>query len=583
MNRAQAVFHRHHLRLARQQIHFAAPQAGQEIGDLAIDQMTAIELGGDLNRQPHARPGLLHRPLFRDRPQEVAAKSDKSGHLTLEDALAGFDRVHALLAWRLEIEELSQPVERHQFRLLGNADGALPLHVRMPAHRRHAGPLASDIPLHQKQVHIGRDILEAVHMLGQAHAIDADGLISLDIDRARRLDRRPGEPRYHLDLGPLDLPHARLEGLEADRVLGDEGAVDNLAIVGLCCIVSRQHMLAEPEQHGDIAARLYLVILAGKLCRVTAHHRHWILRTDHALEPALAHGVEGHDPAAALYRCLQVMQEARAVRACILAKEKDRIAMLEIVEHDSADRRADHLLQGDGCRLVAHVGAVGQVVVAVGPGKQRPAIGRLQARPPGCVKHRFLRIHPAKLLTDRGKRLIPGTGHVVIAHPVVAHRMRQPPELLKIVIAERLEFGHAVPGKDFQPRLPPRQFPKRRLGAILAKLDGFVIGRFRPGAGDTGKATRLVLLEKGGDGARADAFFTDDTGDPAKRPPAPCRSIIRHRRIIFCHHLFPSRVVLRRGNDWGRDWLRGDGTDHRHEPVSLRRGLSPMDVRSIVE
>ena len=103
-----------------------------------------------------------------------------------------------------------------------------------------------------------------------------------------------------------------------------------------------------------------------------------VLRIDETLESPFAHRVEGDDLAAALDRLLQRMQEARAVRAGVLAEIEDRVAMLEIFQHAGADRRTDNLLQRDRSRLVAHVGAVGQIVVAIHPGEQAVEIGRLE-------------------------------------------------------------------------------------------------------------------------------------------------------------------------------------------------------------
>ena len=78
---------------------------------------------------------------------EIAAEPDEGLHLARQDAFAGLDRVHALLARRLEAVLLRQLVERHQFGLLGDADGALALDVGMAAHRRDAGAGAADIAL----------------------------------------------------------------------------------------------------------------------------------------------------------------------------------------------------------------------------------------------------------------------------------------------------------------------------------------------------------------------------------------------------------------------------------------------------
>ena len=45
----------------------------------------------------------------------------------------------------VEIILLGESIERHQFRLLGDADGALALHVRMAAYRQNAGAGFADV------------------------------------------------------------------------------------------------------------------------------------------------------------------------------------------------------------------------------------------------------------------------------------------------------------------------------------------------------------------------------------------------------------------------------------------------------
>ena len=48
---------------ARLHVHLDAAQAGQQVGDLAVDEMAAVELGGDLHRQPQRRHAASIRPV----------------------------------------------------------------------------------------------------------------------------------------------------------------------------------------------------------------------------------------------------------------------------------------------------------------------------------------------------------------------------------------------------------------------------------------------------------------------------------------------------------------------------------------
>jgi hypothetical protein len=83
----------------------------------------------------------------RERAQEVAAKPDEGSNSAGQNALAGLDRVHARLARRLEAELFGKPVQRHEFGLLGDADGALALYVRVPAHGDTPVPSRPMFPL----------------------------------------------------------------------------------------------------------------------------------------------------------------------------------------------------------------------------------------------------------------------------------------------------------------------------------------------------------------------------------------------------------------------------------------------------
>ena len=53
------------------------PRHGQQVGDLAMDQVAAIELGRDLHRQAELAPGRLHPSGVRHGAHEVAAEADE--------------------------------------------------------------------------------------------------------------------------------------------------------------------------------------------------------------------------------------------------------------------------------------------------------------------------------------------------------------------------------------------------------------------------------------------------------------------------------------------------------------------------
>ena len=97
-------------------------------------------------------------------------------------ASRGIDDVHSVLLRRLEAEKLHELGDRDERHLFGDADRALALDVGVAAHRAAASARATDITAKQQQIDQHPDVGRAVSLLGQPHAIDADHLLSLNID-----------------------------------------------------------------------------------------------------------------------------------------------------------------------------------------------------------------------------------------------------------------------------------------------------------------------------------------------------------------------------------------------------------------
>ena len=95
----------------------------------------------------------------------------------------------------------------------------------MAAQGADAGAGLADIAAHQQQIGDLLDILGAVAVLGDAHAVAEDHVLGLDIDRRHALDFGASEARSPLDRLPAGGLDVGLQRLEAAGVLGDEGAV----------------------------------------------------------------------------------------------------------------------------------------------------------------------------------------------------------------------------------------------------------------------------------------------------------------------------------------------------------------------
>ncbi len=129
----------------------------------------------------------------------------------------------------------------------------------MAAQRADASAGLADVAAHQEQIGDLLDILGAVAMLGDAHAVAEDHALGLDIDRRHALDRGAGEARSALDRLPARRLDVGLQRLEAIGMLCDEGAI--LGTGG-------EHRLHHALQHRGVAADLHQMIFGGERGRV---------------------------------------------------------------------------------------------------------------------------------------------------------------------------------------------------------------------------------------------------------------------------------------------------------------------------
>ena len=81
LDATEGVLHGHRLRTAGLHVLFGAAAAGQQVGRLAVDEMTVIELGGDLHRQVHLDPGRFHGRSLGNGADKIAAEPEERLHL----------------------------------------------------------------------------------------------------------------------------------------------------------------------------------------------------------------------------------------------------------------------------------------------------------------------------------------------------------------------------------------------------------------------------------------------------------------------------------------------------------------------
>ena len=202
-------------------------------------------------------------------------------------------------------------------------------------------PCAADIAFQQQQIDQHCDVVEAMDLLGQTHAVDTD-------DRSRLRHRPappPRGPRGQAGLGVLDGRPFRgaHEGPNASKpcvCCSMKSRSSTLRPRAPGCVVLGSTCLQMPSQRGDVAAGLHLMVLARDRGVVTASASPTACcGLTKEIRPLLAHRIERHDLTAALHGILQRMQEPRTVRTGVLAEEEDRVDAGEILVNAPCRRR----------------------------------------------------------------------------------------------------------------------------------------------------------------------------------------------------------------------------------------------------
>lgn len=216
------------------------------------------------------------------------------------------------------------------------------------------------------------------------------------------------------------------------------------------------------------------------------------LRAGEAFQRHLFQVVEADDLAAAARRLAQGIHHAWVVGTRILAIDKHRIGLVEVIQHHSPLADADRLDQRYPARLMAHVGAVGEVVGAKQAAKQLIEVGGLVAGTPRGVELHLVRtIQTLEGIGNQGEGIVPAYRLVVIGCRVVAHRLGQPPLILEPVVALGRQLAHRMGGEKLSPHRLAGRFPGHRLGAVLTELEGAVVV-VTPGTARAVEAVGLV-------------------------------------------------------------------------------------------
>jgi hypothetical protein len=105
---SSSIFDRHSLRTAGLHIALDPAQTGKEISLFSVKEVITVELGGDLDGEVQARPGLLHRAGLGHGPQEITTQANKGLDRSVEDAAAGCHRIEPFFRRRIEAVKFLQ-------------------------------------------------------------------------------------------------------------------------------------------------------------------------------------------------------------------------------------------------------------------------------------------------------------------------------------------------------------------------------------------------------------------------------------------------------------------------------------------
>ncbi len=426
----------------------------------------------------------------------------------------------------------------------------------MAAHRADLGARLADVAAQQLQIDQHLHVLHARHVLGQAHAVNRQDPVGRGVDAGEVLDVAALQARIALDVLPARRLAPVVEGLEALGVLEDEVVVEDLAAglgrrgrlhreasvilglgqqllavsgVGAGLGVHLDQRLADAGEQGDVAAVTHLQDLAGDFGLRRRQHLGRILRILEPLQPPLLQGVDADHFGPAVHRFLQLVQDARRGRARVVGHVEDQVGLFEVLQRGGAHRDADALRQGHRGALVAHVGAVGQVVGPVDPRQQLVHVAGFQAGPAGGVEHCGVgvRAQGPELPADAGEGLFPRYRDVFVRGRVPAQWMGQPAGGLQLVVGPGVELGQGVLFEEALVGPVTGDLPGGRLHPVLADLQGMRHGRFAPGAADAHVTVGLVLVQDDLGPLDGDPLAHQDVGDRRHRSVSAGRLVIR--------------------------------------------------------
>ena len=360
------VHHRHRvldadsLRATGLQVRIGPRQAGQDQRLLAVHDVATVQLGRDVHGQIAVLQRLEHVRRIRRGQRQVTAQADEHLHPALVHRLDRPGHVEPVLARRIDMAHLGEPVEELLVRAMVDPERAVTLHVAVAAHRARPGSLTSDVAAEQHQVEDLPDRVHAMLVLRDAQAPGDDHPPGLQVRIGEPADRRFVHAGASHQLAPGRCLAQRPVLLKAMRIALEELPVEHRR-------VGRRRLtdgLGHPPQEGHVAADPYLHDHRADLGGPERRHVGELVRHDRPPRRRLDQRVDVHQRGAPPVGLGQPGEHPRRVRGGVVAHQPDRVRLLPVTQIDRALAGPQRGRHGHAACLVAHVRAIRQIIGA---------------------------------------------------------------------------------------------------------------------------------------------------------------------------------------------------------------------------
>ena len=234
-------------------------------------------------------------------------------------------------------------------------------------------------------------------------------------------------------------------------------------------------------------------------------------------------------------RLAQLAEHARVVGSGVLAEDEDRIGLFKIDQFDRALGHADLRAHGAAARLVAHVGAVGEIVGAELTHKQLVEKRGLVAGATRGVEDRLIGIgQRVQVPGDQRKGVVPADGPVMIARRIEHHGVRESALVFQPEIALLGQLAHRVLGKQLRPGTARGGFCGHGLDTVFAELKSGGVIAVRPRAAGTVEAVGLIGRQQSFRALQGNVLRQKRILHAVERAPATGRALVE-LDLFFVH------------------------------------------------